>query len=206
MALEISKYEISDNLRWILTAAHCLTKYKKYALYMGSISTSLFDTRVVSGDIYIHPNANGGVNDVGKLQTHSTIIAMLIAFFILNNAFLSSQFTALIKLPQPVENNLFIRPATLPTNCGDRLDSLSVTAIGKGGNELDKVLRYAHFKLFPENICRKFLALDKGKNHKPNSIMCAHAYDKTIFTGDSGKLAVVCFWNACNLSRIFFVY
>lgn len=97
----------------------------------------------------------------------------------------------MIKLDQPIQNNAYIRPAILPSNCGERIAEERVIAIGKGGKQLDKVLRYANLDLLPQNTCEKFLKLDKDANHKQNSIYCAYTISgQTIFTGDSGKFTV----------------
>lgn len=63
-----------------------------------------------------------------------------------------------------------------------------MVAIGKGGLQLDAVLRYGELKLHSEHDCQKFLSLDKGKNYEKNSILCAYSGNcQTIFTGDSGN-------------------
>lgn len=76
--------------RWVLTAAHCVQKYQKYVLYLGSHAPALFDTQAVSGEIYIHPKASGGVNDVGKLTEMAMSQPLpCTVFFIIQNSLLS---------------------------------------------------------------------------------------------------------------------
>lgn len=136
-------------------------------------------------------------NDIG-LYFHSTIFE---AKFVARqtkslkkylNALLVHRKTALIELSTPVTISASVKPAKLPSDCGENIDKgIGVVAVGAGMTTINKsntftvTLREVEMATMPYFGCR--LDVDRRINIK--SIICVHIVGgRSISYGDSGKL------------------
>lgn len=96
--------------------------------------------------------------------------------------------TALARLPGPVPPSAFVRPALLPSDCGDNLANEIALVAGRGvistDGSRDKRLRYATLKTLPRHVCYK----TTNPISHPKSLICAVSIDdgKFAYNGDSG--------------------
>lgn len=97
---------------------------------------------------------------------------------------------ALLELHHPIEFNELVQPVTLPSDCGENLDSEYAIAVGNGETKSpdwhswykDLRLRQLDIQIMPQWRCE----LKKIKSEK-GSIICSYpTHRRNLFVGDSG--------------------
>lgn len=96
--------------------------------------------------------------------------------------------TALALLPGATQPSPFVRPAKLPSDCGDSLANEIALVAGRGvistDGSRDRRLRYATLKTLPRHVCYK----TTHPSIHPKSLICAVSIDdgQFAYSGDSG--------------------
>lgn len=92
-------------------------------------------------------------------------------------------------MPQSVpRNNQYVRPVTLPSDCGEHLGNEHIVAAGNGQKafnrmtDFDAKLRHIFLQALPDKVCVQ-------QGFLPGSVICALPQDgKSVGRGDSGSL------------------
>lgn len=101
----------------------------------------------------------------------------------------SPKSTALLKLPEATKKTRSSQPAKLPTDCGNDLENVPVTAVGTGRSSFfhsdwETGLRHVHLQTLTNTECKQ----QSRHLAKSEAIMCTKSIGgQTTFSGDSGN-------------------
>lgn len=99
--------------------------------------------------------------------------------------------SALLELSHPIEFNEFVQPVTLPSDCGNDLDSEYAVTIGNGHTLAsdedeffrDMRLRQVDVQILPHRKCERI----QPKSAIGSFICTIQKNEKSVYTGDSGN-------------------